>query len=202
MKIYRVIILMAMTLWALSAQAQHKSKLETEWGVQTGVGFWNYNVNGEKVDGRLGWQVGGSFALNWGAVALQPEIHFVHHSVPLAPSPIDPKDDLLLKSNPIEIPILFSLRVLKPFRIYAGPMITAFNNCKYEGVDDDHDIDFDRVRSTINYTAGVGVTLGGHFLIDARYNGTFHRQRLVGPMGNELRAQGHAVWVSFGYIFN
>ncbi|MEE1098571.1 MAG: outer membrane beta-barrel protein [Alistipes sp.] len=173
-------------------------RLTTEWGVQGGVAIWKYQVNGSSVDGRLGWQLGGSFALNWGVVALQPEIHFVHHSIPLAPSPTG-GDDILLKSNSIEVPILLSIRPTRGLRLFAGPNLVAYNGCSFKGVDSD--VDFGRVRSTIGYTAGAGITLGSGFLIDVRYNGVFQRQEIVGPKGNEFRVQGHAVWFSFGYIF-
>lgn len=173
--------------------------MRVEWGAQTGVGFWNYRVNSNKVDGRLGWQIGASCALNWGLVALQPEMHYVYHTVPLAPSPTDPKEDILLKSNSLEVPILISLRPIGPLRINVGPVITALNKCKFKGAESD--IDFGRVRSTVGYTAGAAITLGEGFLLDLRYNGTFKRQTIVGPLGNEFRAQGHAVWLSFGYIF-
>ncbi len=198
------------SLVALSASAQtyyydsetpsEQVGMTVEWGVQTGVGLWDYCVNGRGVDGRLGWQVGGSCALNWGLVALQPEIHFVHHSVPLAQSPTDPTRDILLKSNSVEVPILLSVRPLDWLRLNVGPVITALNKCKFESVQTD--IDFGRVRSTVGYAAGAGVTFGSGVLLDVRYNGTFKRQTVVGPAGNEFRVQGHAVWISVGYIFN
>ncbi len=173
--------------------------MTTEWGVQTGVGIWNYRANGAKVDGRLGWQIGGSFALNWGIIALQPEMHFVHHSVPLSPSPTDPTEDILLRSNSLEVPILLSVRPIGNLRLNVGPVITALNKCKFKGIESD--IDFGRVRSTVGYTAGAAITFGQNVLLDVRYNGTFNRQTIISPAGNEFRIQGHAVWISFGYIF-
>ncbi len=170
-----------------------------EWGVQGGAGIWDYQVNGKTVDGRLGWQVGGTFALNWGLVAFQPELHFVHHSVALAPAPADPTKDLLLKSNSIEVPLLCSVRPLNWLRLFAGPVVTAFNKCKFESATTD--MDFGRVRSTIGYTAGAGFTFGSGFLVDLRYNGVFNRQTIIGPAGNEFRVQGYAVWISLGYVF-
>lgn len=204
-RVFVLVIAIFATVGALSAQDYYSigkeapPKVRTEWGVQGGVAFWKYQINGESVDGRLGWQLGGSFALNWGVVSLQPEIHFVHHSLPLAPSPTEPGEDILLKSNSIEVPILLSIRPVGGLRLFLGPNVVAYNGCSFKGIDSD--VDFGRVRSTVGYTVGAGLTFGRGFLIDLRYNGMFKRQTIIGPQGNEFRAQGHALWFSLGYIF-
>lgn len=78
--------------------------------------------------------------------------------------------------------MLVSLRLLRPFRFYAGPVFTVMNDCKQKSGGDL--LDFGRVRPTMSYTVGAGVKLLGHMLIDLRYNGQFKgKEDVVLPDG-------------------
>lgn len=81
--------------------------------------------------------------------------------------------------------MLVSLRLLRPFRFYAGPVFTVMNDCKQKSGGDP--AGFRPRTSTMSYTVGAGVKLLGHMLIDLRYNGQFKgKEDVVLPDGSRL----------------
>ena len=64
-------------------------------------------------------------------------------------------------------------------------------------------LDFGRVRPSVSYTAGAGIVLMRHLLIDVRYNGQFRGKRdVVLPDGSRLdNLRSYNVALSVGYIF-
>ena len=52
-------------------------------------------------------------------------------------------ESLNLRSNSIDVPVLASFRMLKPLRIYAGPVFTVMNDCKQKSGGDL--LDFGRI---------------------------------------------------------
>ncbi len=83
--------------------------------------------------------------------AVEPQIFYVRQGFRLRPEG-GPK--INLKSSSIDVPVFFSLRMLRPLRIYAGPVFTVMNDCKRKSGGDL--IDFARVRPTLSFSAGVG----------------------------------------------
>ena len=104
--------------------------------------------------------------------------------------------EINLKSNSIDVPVLLSFRLLRPVRIYAGPVFTVMNDCKQKSGGDL--LDFGRVRPTMSYTVGAGVKLLGH-----RYNGQFKSKKdVVLPDGGKLdKLRTYNVALNFGYLF-
>ena len=143
---------------------------------------------------RLEWGVIGGL----GVVAVEPQILYVRQGLRIRPAGIA---EVNVKSKSIDVPVLVSLRLLNPFRIYAGPVFTVMNDCKRKAGDDL--IDFGRVRPTLSYTVGAGVVVLRHLLIDLRYNGQFRGKHDVAlpedVMLPEIRS--YNVALSVGYLF-
>ena len=122
------------------------------------------------VENKLGWRAGIVTAVNLGAFAIEPQILYAPG---LRIKPEGAKE-INLKSNSIDVPVLVSLRLLRPFRFYAGPVFTVMNDCKQKSGGDL--LDFGRVRPTMSYTVGAGVKLLGHMLIDLPLQRPVQRQ--------------------------
>lgn len=152
----------------------------------------------DDVKNKLGWQAGIVTAVNLGAFAIEPQILYVRQGLRIKP---EGAKEINLKSNSIDVPVLVSLRLLRPFRFYAGPVFTVMNDCKQKSGGDL--LDFGRVRPTMSYTVGAGVKLLGHMLIDLRYNGQFKgKEDVVLPDGSRLdKLRSYNVALSVGYLF-
>lgn len=177
-------------------------KVRMEWGVQAGAGFWTYGGGGnlDALKGRMGWQAGMSMAAVWGKWALQPEIRFVRHGVEMT-LPDGKRSSIDLKSNSVEVPVLFSVRAVEPVRFYAGPLLTVLDHCSYTDPEG-WSLNVGRVRPTLGYTVGASVLLGRKLLLDLRYTGGFGSVKgIFWNEGPEVRLRGHAVQFGIGYVF-
>lgn len=177
-----------------------KTRVKVEWGALAGINIPDYNtdMSGTDIRNKLGWQAGMTVALDMGAWAVEPQILYVRQGLRIRPEEMD---EINLRSNSIDVPVLASFRMLKPVRIYVGPVFTVMNDCKQKSGSDL--LDFGRVRPTLSFTAGVGVKLR-HYLVDLRYNGQFRAKRdVILPDGtttlNKLRTYNFAL--SVGYLF-
>ena len=114
-----------------------------------GINVPDYTTNMSKTDvkNKLGWQAGIVTAVNLGAFAIEPQILYVRQGLRIKP---EGAKEINLKSNSIDVPVLVSLRLLRPFRFYAGPVFTVMNDCKQKSGGDL--LDFGRVRPTMSYT--------------------------------------------------
>lgn len=193
-----LVLLVSMAASGVSAQIR-RSGIGIEWGVLGGINLTNYETKFDAADvqNRMGWQLGMSIAAKFGWFAIEPQLLYVHHGMKIN---IADAANVRLKSNSIDVPVLFSVRVLRPLRINIGPVLSVMNDCKYKS--GGSTVDFGRIRPTVSYTAGVGLTLLGHMLVDLRYNGQFNSVK--NPMTDrdlniDLRA--NSVALSFGYIF-
>lgn len=200
MNMYRKLILSFLFVaTALTAMAQ-KPRARVEWGVVGGINIPDYKTNMDQTEikNKLGWQAGITTAINFGVVALEPQILYVRQGLRIRPQG---GGELNLKSSSIDVPILVSLRLLKPVRIFAGPVFTVMNDCKQKSGGDL--LDFGRVRPTMSYTVGAGVLIMRHLLIDLHYNGQFKaKQDVFLPSGQVLdKLSSYNVALSFGYIF-
>lgn len=195
----KILLTLLLAACAVSALAQ-RPRIKTEWGVIGGINIADFSVsdNSAEVKNKLGWQAGIVTAVDFGIFAIEPQILYVRQGLRIQP---EGQPEINLKSNSIDIPILLSLRVLRPFRIQAGPVFTVMNDCKQKSGGDL--LDFGRLRPTLSYTVGVGVTLVRHLLIDLRYNGQFKgKDDVILPEGTQFdKLRQHNFALSFGYIF-
>jgi hypothetical protein len=174
--------------------------VRVEWGVLGGINIPDYttSMSGTDIKNKLGWQAGIVTAVNFGAWAIEPQILYVRQGLRIRP---EGEKELNVKSNSIDVPILVSLRLLNPVRFYAGPVFTVMNDCKRKSGGDL--LDFGRIRPTMSFTAGAGVKLLGHMLIDLRYNGQFKGKKdVILPDGTKLnKLRTYNIALSFGYLF-
>ena len=187
-------------LVSLLAFAPASGKLPfIEWGAIAGINVPDYSTSDDfaSVKNKLGWQAGIVTAVKFGVVAVEPQILYVRQGLRIR---TEEGGELNLRSNSIDVPVLASLRFLKLFRVYAGPVFTVMNDCKPKS--GNSEFDFGRIRPTVSYTAGAGVLLR-HILLDLRYNGEFRsKHHVVLPDGNQLnRLRSYNVALSVGYIF-
>ena len=190
-------LLLVCAAWGASAQ---RPRTMVEWGVIGGINVPDYTTNMDATDirNKMGWQAGIVTAVKFGAVAVEPQILYVRQGLRIRP---EGGEELNLKSNSIDVPVLASLRLLNPLRIYAGPVFTVMNDCKQKSSGDL--LDFGRIRPSLSYTVGAGVVLLRHLLIDVRYNGQFRSKHdVVLPDGRQLdKLRTYNVALSVGYIF-
>lgn len=194
-------ILLTLLLAACIAPAWgQRPKLKVEWGIVAGLNLPDFSTKDSDTDikNKLGWQAGIVTALNFGAFAIEPQILYVRQGLRIRP---EGAKEINLKSNSVDVPVLLSLRLLRPVRIYAGPVFTVMNDCKQKSGDDL--LSFGRVRPTMSYTVGAGVLVMRHLLIDLRYNGQFSSKKDVAlPDGGMLgKLRSYNVAFSLGYIF-
>ena len=196
----RKIVLTLLLGGAVLSAAAQKPRARVEWGVIGGINIPDYTTNMKAADvkNKLGWQAGIVTAVNLGAFAVEPQILYVRQGLRIRP---EGAKEINLKSNSIDVPVLASFRLLKPVRIYAGPVFTVMNDCKQKSGGDL--LDFGRIRPTLSYTVGAGVVLMRHLLIDLRYNGQFRsKHEVVLPDGSQLdKLRTYNVAPSFGYLF-
>ena len=185
---------------AVSAAAQ-RPRTRLEWGVLGGINVPDYTTNMTKADvkNKMGWQVGITTAVDLGIIGIEPQILYVRQGLRILPEGLS--EELNVKSRSVDVPILVSLRLLKPFRVYAGPVFTVLNDCKRKSGDDL--LDFGRVRPTLSYTVGAGVVLLRHLLIDVRYNGQFRGKPDVALPNDVMlpETRSYNVALSVGYLF-
>ena len=190
-------LMLVCAAWGASAQ---RPRTMVEWGVIGGINVPDYTTNMDATDirNKLGWQAGIVTAVKFGALAVEPQILYVRQGLRIRP---EGGEELNLKSNSIDVPVLASFRLLNPLRIYAGPVFTVMNDCKQKSGGDL--LDFGRIRPSVSYTVGAGVVLLRHLLIDVRYNGQFRSKHdVVLPDGRQLdKLRTYNVALSVGYIF-
>lgn len=197
--IRKTVITLLLAACTLPALAQ-RPRTRIEWGVMGGVNVPDYSTKMEntEIKNKLGWQAGIVMAVNLGAFAIEPQILYVRQGLRIRPHG---EAEVNLKSNSIDVPVLVSLRLLRPVRLYVGPVFTVFNDAKRK--DGGDLLEFGRVRPTMSYTAGVGVVLMRHLLLDLRYNGQFKAKKdVVLPDGKMLdKLKTYNVALSVGYLF-
>lgn len=194
-----VLVLLLLAVLSLPVRTAAQRRTFVEWGVLGGLNFSDFSSKDKSFDvsNKLGFQAGISIGVNLGLVAIQPEILCVRQTFGVEHADIG---RVKVKSNSIDVPVLLSVRVLKPLRINVGPVFSVMNDCKYKWGSDL--IDFGRARPTVSYTLGLGLVLGRNFLIDCRYNGQFtSKKTYYTEDAVRIDLKSYSVGVSIGYVF-
>ena len=204
MKLWRSIVFTIVALlsyadgWAQSsyyfASADSPSK-RVEMGVSVGATYMGMSAEGVELQPKLGMRGARTMSLCWyDAVALQMELAYLHNKIEgkLGKSGYD------IKSNVMEIPIMFSYRGWGPMRFNVGPVLSLAASGRYSnGVER---IEFGGVRPTLGYTAGVGVELTRHIVLDARFTGGLARTDNYFE-GAEFRSSAYWATLGVSYLF-
>ncbi|MDE6374539.1 MAG: porin family protein [Alistipes sp.] len=195
---FRKLLLSFFFISALAAASAQP--LKVEWGVMAGINVPDYTTKMDKTDisNKLGWQAGIVTSLKFGWFSVDPQIFYVRQGLRIRP---EGGDEINLKSNSVDVPVLAAFRPIRFLRIFAGPVFTVLNSCKQKSGGDM--LDFARVRPTLSYSVGAGVTVLKHLTVDLRYNGQFKSKTNVElPDGRTLdKLRTYNVALNVGYLF-
>lgn len=198
---------MSLALSGRECVAQSAPRLRMEWGLTAGVSYPFAKFEGEGLTARfspkLGYSAGLHMALKFSdTFAIQPEIVYTYSKIDIR----DEEQDFssAIKSNTIQVPLLFSLRFSK-FRVNAGPVITLMDNPTYADRRGEKTL-FGRLHPTVSYAVSVGVCLFDHLLIDARFMSRFNSLENylsydAAHEGTYLTTKAHYVQLRLGYLF-
>ena len=145
-----------------------KPKVHMEWGVGVGATYTGITeVTTPIVDLKPRFSIAGHFDM---AVcigrnfAIETEICYEGGSIKVA----TPKESRRVQTRTVDIPVLLSLRMANDvIRINAGPQFTVMSNAQYTV--DGETMFFGPMHPTWNLAAGIGIGLGRHFVLEARY---------------------------------
>ena len=173
-----IIVAVACAFYSTRAQAQaseyafypqaDKPKVHMEWGVGVGATYTGITeVTTPIVDLKPRFSIAGHFDM---AVcigrnfAIETEIRYEGGSIKVA----TPKESRRVQTRTVDIPVLLSLRLANDvIRINAGPQFTVMSNAQY--TNNGETMIFGPVHPTWNLAAGIGIGLGRHFVLEARY---------------------------------
>lgn len=168
-----------------------------EMGVSIGAtaALMNLDAAGMDVSPKVGVRAALVMSLVWQQkYALQMELAYLHNRIDTTLGAIEQD----VKSNVMEIPIMFSYRGLGPMRFNVGPVLSLAASGRYGNGEER--IEFGRMRPTVGYTAGVGVELTRHIVLDARFTGGLARTDNYFE-GVEFRSSAYWATLGVSYVF-
>lgn len=183
--------------YALAGVGDSMMRRSVEMGVEVGASYMGLSSSDEAVSlkPKMGLRAALQMSLQWdSAYALQMEVGYLHNKIDASLG----RRTSQIKSNIVEVPVMFSYRGLRPVRFGAGVVLTPMAAGRY-------DTEYERVetgqlRSMVGYVGQVGVSLTQHLLLDARFTGSF------APVSNyfegvEFTSRGWWLSVGIGYMF-
>lgn len=140
----------------------------TQMGLMAGASYMFSSADVVDLQPTLGVRLALFMSRTWyDAVAVQMEVAYLYNKIEA-----DKRVDV--KSNVVEVPILFSYRGLGPMRFSLGPQFSIAGTARYDSLTGVGErIEFGRLRSSVGYVASVGVELSRSLLVEARYTGNF-----------------------------
>lgn len=151
----------AVILIACAAVAQ-----QTSFGIKGGVNFSSVEVeDGEDFEGKTGIHLGGLAHIHITRhFALQPELVFSMQGGE------DESENMKLKLNYVNIPLLAQYMTADGFRLQTGPQLGILATAEQKFGDVEVDTDDDISTVDFAWTFGAGYLFRSGFGIDARYN--------------------------------
>lgn len=168
-----------------------------EMGVAVGANYMNLSSSNPAVrlSPKMGMRAALQFSLQWDrAYALQMEVGYLYNKIDASLG----QRKSQIKSNLVEVPVMFSYRGLRPMRFGAGVVLTPLAAGRY---DTEYErLEAGQMRSLVGYVAQVGVSLTQHLLIDARFTGSLGKTSNYFE-GVEYAMRGWWLSVGIGYMF-
>lgn len=168
-----------------------------EMGVSVGASYVNLSpsVSEVSLSPKLGIRAALEFSLVWEQrYALQVEVAYQSNKA----DAVLGVRELTLRSNIVEVPLMFSYRGWKPLRIGAGVVLSPIASGRYET--EVERLEFGQMRQAVGYVADVGLHLTRHLLLDARFVGSFGQVDNYFE-GAEFSTRNWSLSFSIGYMF-
>lgn len=174
-------------------------KVRTEMGIGVrGVYTGVQSMSSESVAlrSRIGFGANFDFAVLFGRhFAIEAEVGYGGGSLDVANDKLERR----VRTRTVDIPVLLSARLAdQRVRISAGPMFTVLSSAEYT-VDGEKRL-FGPTYPTVNIAAGVGVRVGRHFVIEARYIHPL-KESLNQYEGEEFTTQSHRITLGVALQF-
>ena len=143
------------------------SAQQTHFGVKAGVNLSSVAIdNGDDYNSKAGLHVGGLAHIHISQhFALQPELIYSMQG-----GKDEDNDDVKLKLNYINIPLLAQYMTLDGFRLQTGPQIGFLTSAKSKVGDVERSVKDDLSSVDFSWTFGAGYLFPSGFGVDARYN--------------------------------
>jgi hypothetical protein len=143
------------------------SAQQTHFGVKAGVNLSSVEIdNGDDYNSKAGFHVGGLAHIHISQhFALQPELIYSMQG-----GKDEDDDDVKLKLNYINIPLLAQYMTLDGFRLQTGPQIGFLTSAKSKVGDVERSVKDDLSSVDFSWTFGAGYLFPSGFGVDARYN--------------------------------
>lgn len=140
---------------------------ETHFGVKAGVNIASVEVeDGDDLNSKVGLHVGGLAHIHISQhFALQPELVFSMQG-----GKAEDNDDVKLKLNYINIPVLAQYMINDGFRLQTGPQLGFLVGAESKAGDVEVDIKDNYSTIDFSWTFGAGYLFPSGFGVDARYN--------------------------------
>lgn len=151
-----------------SGYSDSRPRIRTEWGIGI-VGVHTSMADVSSSDVKLQPRIAFGGHIDMGLCigrnfAIEAEVGYEGGSVVAATERVERR----VRTRTINIPVLLSLRMVNSrIRLDVGPMFTVMSRAEYtlEG----ETMFFGPIYPTWNIAAGVGIRLGRHFIVEARY---------------------------------
>lgn len=168
-----------------------------EMGVSVGASFLNTtpSVDVVSLSPKVGVRAALEMSLVWEKkYALQMEVGYQSNKADVELG----ARKLKLRSNIVEVPLIFSYRGLRPVRLGVGVVLSPIASGRYDA--EAERLEFGQLRQTVGYVADVGVRLTQHLLLDARFVGGFGEVANYFE-GAEFTSRSWSIGISVGYMF-
>lgn len=180
-----------------------------EMGVVVGANYMDITPSAAEVAlaPKIGFRGGVQFSLIWERkYALQMEVAYAFNKIDATVQ----GRTVEVRSNVVEVPVMFSFRGLRPLRVGAGIVLSPMASGRY--VVGYERLEFGQVRSMVGWIANVGVNFTRRLLLDARFvgglgsvNNALSVESLEGNAATgkaaEFKSRSWQATFSLGYMF-
>lgn len=182
-----------LTTIVLLISASAASAAGPRLGLQARAGInitdFSASVDELSLSTRLGFHAALAVPITFGAIGVQPELMYIRNTLKV--------DGQKVKMSNVELPVLFTLRILGPLSLLVGPSF-ALSDSSYYRIDGERR-EFGNAKPTLTYMAGAAVRLN-HLVLDCRFNGAFNKTKNYFE-GAYPRMKSYTLMLGVGYAF-